>query len=49
MLFRSDNPQNILSPELTCRLYFRTTFVSDEAVTQWMNEAPSVIDRKSVV
>ena len=42
-LLHSDNPQNILSPELTCRLYFRTTFVSDEAVTQWMNEAPSVI------
>jgi acetylornithine deacetylase len=40
-LVHSDNPQNILSPELTCRLYFRTTFVSDEAVTQWMNEAHS--------
>jgi len=35
-LLRSDNPQNILSPELTCRLYFRTTFVSDEAVSAWM-------------
>ena len=32
----SDNPQNILSPELTCRLYFRTTFVSDQAVQDWM-------------
>ena len=42
-LVHSDNPQNILSPELTCRLYFRTTFVSDEAVTRWMDEAPSVI------
>ena len=42
-LVHSDNPQNILSPELTCRIYFRTTFVSDEAVTRWMNEAPSVI------
>ena len=42
-LVHSDNPQNILSPELTCRLYFRTTFVSDEAVCQWMEEAPSVI------
>ena len=42
-LLHSDNPQNILSPELTCRLYFRTTFVSDEAVCQWMEEAPSVI------
>ena len=42
-LLHSDNPQNILSPELTCRLYFRTTFVSDEAVCQWMEEASSVI------
>ena len=42
-LVHSDNPQNILSPELTCRLYFRTTFVSDEAVCKWMEEAPSVI------
>ena len=42
-LLHSDNPQNILSPELTCRLYFRTTFVSDEAVQQWMAEASSVI------
>ena len=33
---RSDNPQNILSPELTCRLYFRTTFASDEQVVEWM-------------
>ena len=32
----SDNPQNILSPELSCRLYFRTTFASDTAVTAWM-------------
>lgn len=32
----SDNPQNILSPELTCRLYFRTTFASDAAVVAWM-------------
>ena len=45
-LVHSDNPQNILSPELTCRLYFRTTFVSDEAVCQWMEEAQS--DRLSV-
>ena len=35
-LVHSDNPQNILSPELTCRIYFRTTFVSDEAVCKWM-------------
>ena len=37
-LLRSDNPQNILSPELTCRLYFRTTFVSDERVVAFMKE-----------
>ncbi|MBR4775280.1 MAG: M20/M25/M40 family metallo-hydrolase [Bacteroidales bacterium] len=37
-LLRSDNPQNILSPEVTCRLYFRTTFVSHEAVKAWMQE-----------
>jgi len=36
-LVKSDNPQNILSPELTCRLYFRTTFVSDEKVVNYMN------------
>ena len=35
-MLRSDNPQNILSPCLTCRLYFRTTFASDEAVCAWM-------------
>lgn len=29
----SDNPQNVLSPELGCRLYFRTTFLSDDRVT----------------
>lgn len=37
-LLRSDNPQNILSPELTCRLYFRTTFASDAAVQDYMAE-----------
>ena len=42
-LLHSDNPQNILSPELTCRIYFRTTFISDEVVSAWMAEAPSVI------
>ena len=30
----SDNPQNVLSPSLRCRLYFRTTFVSDAMVTE---------------
>lgn len=32
----SDNPQNILSPELQCLLYFRTTFASDGPVHEWM-------------
>ena len=32
----SDNPQNILSDELTCRVYFRTTFESDEMVCNIM-------------
>ena len=32
----SDNPQNILSPELRCRVYFRTTFASDDLVHKWM-------------
>ncbi|MBR1705849.1 MAG: M20/M25/M40 family metallo-hydrolase [Bacteroidales bacterium] len=39
-LLHSDNPQNILSPRLTCRLYFRTTFVSHPAVQEWMASAP---------
>ena len=38
-LLHSDNPQNILSPQLTCRLYFRTTFTSHEAVQRWMASA----------
>ena len=40
-MLRSDNPQNILSPELTCRLYFRTTFASDAAVEAFMKQAAS--------
>ena len=32
----SDNPQNVLSPLLTCRVYFRTTFESDEMVCNIM-------------
>ena len=32
----SDNPQNILSDRLTCRVYFRTTFESDEMVCNIM-------------
>ena len=35
-LLHSDNPQNILSPELECRLYFRTTFATHTAVQEWM-------------
>ena len=30
----SDNPQNVLSPELNCRLYFRTTFLSEGRVAE---------------
>ena len=33
---QSDNPQNILSDKLTCRVYFRTTFESDEMVSNIM-------------
>ncbi|MGM9803949.1 MAG: M20/M25/M40 family metallo-hydrolase [Muribaculaceae bacterium] len=33
----SDNPQNILSPEVSFRLYFRTTFASDAMVTELMS------------
>ncbi len=32
----SDNPQNILSDRLVCRVYFRTTFESDEMVCNVM-------------
>ena len=32
----SDNPQNILSENLICRVYFRTTFESDEMVCNVM-------------
>lgn len=35
-LLSSDNPQNILSPELRCRIYFRTTFAADAAVCSFM-------------
>ena len=42
-LLHSDNPQNILSPELTCRLYFRTTFLSHQAVQDWMAGAPEAL------
>jgi acetylornithine deacetylase len=32
----SDNPQNIISDSLTCRVYFRTTFESDQMVCNIM-------------
>lgn len=32
----SDNPQNILSDSLACRVYFRTTFESDEMICNVM-------------
>lgn len=34
---KSNNPQNILSPEVTFRIYFRTTFASDAFVTELMD------------
>ena len=48
-LVKSDNPQNILSPELTCRIYFRTTFLSDGAVSTWMAAAPALMDGRLTV
>ena len=38
---QSPNPQNILSPELSCRIYFRTTFETDAAVVDWMRSKAS--------
>ena len=38
---RSDNPRNTLSPELSCTLYFRTTFASDEMVCRRMRDVAS--------
>ncbi len=38
---QSPNPQNVLSGELSCRLYFRTTFASDEAICTWMRAQAS--------
>ena len=38
----SDNPQNILSDRLTCRVYFRTTFESDEMVCNVMKNMAGV-------
>ena len=44
-LVKSDNPQNILSPELTCRVYFRTAFVSHQAVQDYMAAVPGAVLR----
>ncbi|MCQ2147559.1 MAG: M20/M25/M40 family metallo-hydrolase [Bacteroidales bacterium] len=38
----SDNPQNILSDCLKCRVYFRTTFASDKIVEEWMSSLEGV-------
>ena len=35
----SSNPQNVLSPELSFRIYFRTTFATDETVQRKLLEA----------
>ena len=45
-LLHSDNPQNILSPELSCRIYFRTTFLSHQAVQDWMERQKNVVSRR---
>ncbi len=34
----SDNAQNVLSPELECKIYFRTTKASEDFVEQVMND-----------
>lgn len=47
-LLHSDNPQNILSPELRCRVYFRTTFASDQAVCEYMRSLDFARDDKVV-
>lgn len=43
-LLSSDNPQNILSPELSCRIYFRTTASTDDAVVKWMLQPRSRVE-----
>lgn len=37
----SDNPQNILSPELSCKVYFRTTSKAEAAVEEFMSAQAS--------
>ena len=43
-LLESPNPQNVLSPRLSCRLYFRTTEVSDARVCAFMESLPKEIE-----
>ena len=47
-MLRSDNPKNVLSPELTCQLYFRTTFASDALVQKWMERRRPGVEVKSL-
>lgn len=37
----SGNPQNVLSAELSCRIYFRSTFASEQAIRTWMSAQAS--------
>lgn len=37
----SDNPQNIISDRVSCRVYFRTTFESDREVSEYMDSLAS--------
>ena len=47
-MLRSDNPKNVLSPELTCQLYFRTTFASDALVQKWMERHRPGVEVKAL-
>ncbi len=44
---QSDNAQNVLSPELRCRLYFRTTFLSDGRVEDEVRRIAAKLQRRS--
>lgn len=43
----SDNPQNVLSPSLSCRLYFRTTFLSDDKVADVVERLMKEVQKSS--
>ena len=47
-MLRSDNPKNVLSPGLTCQLYFRTTFASDALVQKWMERRRPGVEVKAL-